>query len=84
MHVSSAGTQAVCPKEHTLCGVQQGPARIPGDNLFVWTFAARLAGANGEKVRLVCVPSFLSSGTLVLVNLRTLEAQPMTFQSIYS
>lgn len=42
------------------------------------------AGPSGEKVRLVCVPSFLSSGTLVLVNLRTLEAQPMTFQSIYS
>jgi hypothetical protein len=35
-------------------------------------------------VRLVCVPSFLTSGTLVLVNLRTLAAQPMTFKSIVS
>lgn len=43
-----------------------------------------MEGPNGEKVRLVCVPSFLSSGTLVLVNLRTLQVQPMTFQSIYS
>lgn len=44
----------------------------------------RCAGPGGEAVRLVCVPSFLASGTLVLLNLRTLEATPMTFSSSYS
>lgn len=43
-----------------------------------------LEGPGGEAVRLVCVPSFLASGTLVLLNLRTLEATPMTFSSSYS
>jgi hypothetical protein len=33
------------------------------------------------STRLVCVPSFIKTGTLVLVNLRTLQCQPLTFQS---
>lgn len=39
------------------------------------------AGDGGQLVRLVAVPSFLTSGTLVLVNLRTLAATPITFRS---
>jgi hypothetical protein len=39
------------------------------------------AGDGGQLVRLVAVPSFLSSGTAVLVNLRTLAATPITFRS---
>jgi hypothetical protein len=41
-------------------------------------------GPGGELVRLVCVPSFLKTGTAVLVNLKTLDSQPMTFQCSFS
>eukprot|EP00730_Choanoeca_flexa_P000859 TRINITY_DN10369_c0_g1_i1.p2 TRINITY_DN10369_c0_g1~~TRINITY_DN10369_c0_g1_i1.p2 ORF type:complete len:167 (+),score=30.08 TRINITY_DN10369_c0_g1_i1:67-567(+) len=34
---------------------------------------------SGSSVRLVCVPSFSKTGTVVLVNLRTLECTPVTF-----
>jgi hypothetical protein len=34
-------------------------------------------------VRLVAVPSFLTSGLLVLVDLDSLEARPVTFTSLY-
>lgn len=43
-----------------------------------------LEGPGGASVRLVCVPSFIKTGTLVLVNLRTLQCQPLTFQSNYT
>lgn len=39
------------------------------------------AGPRGEVVRLVAVPSFHKTGVAVLLNLRTLEPQPLTFQS---
>ncbi len=35
------------------------------------------AGAEGQSVRVVCVPSFSRTGVLVAVNLRTLEARPI-------
>ncbi len=43
-------------------------------------FASReVQGPAGQRVRLVAVPSFASSGTLVLVNLRTLQCHPVNF-----
>ena len=39
------------------------------------------AGREGQKVRLLCVPRFSSTGILVLVNLRTLNVQPITFDA---
>ncbi|KXZ42854.1 POLD2 protein [Gonium pectorale] len=40
---------------------------------------AGAGGAGGVAVRLVCVPSFARSGTIVLVNLRTLACHPVRF-----
>ncbi|KAI8468881.1 MAG: DNA polymerase alpha/epsilon subunit B-domain-containing protein [Monoraphidium minutum] len=43
-------------------------------------FATRLVtGEDGQVVRLVAVPSFAATGALVLLNLRTLQCQLMTF-----
>jgi DNA polymerase II small subunit/DNA polymerase delta subunit B len=39
------------------------------------------AGPQGQRVRLICVPRFSSSGTLLLVNLTTLKVQPITFDA---
>lgn len=39
------------------------------------------SGPEGQKTRVVCIPKFSSSGTLVLVNLRTLKVQPITFDA---
>ncbi|CAK0784791.1 hypothetical protein CVIRNUC_007995 [Coccomyxa viridis] len=45
-------------------------------------FASKLLeGREGQKVRLLCVPRFSSTGILVLVNLRTLNVQPITFDA---
>lgn len=45
-------------------------------------FATRLIeGDNGQKVRLVLVPPFSSTGSLALIDLRTLDCQKMTFQT---
>lgn len=41
-----------------------------------------LKGLQGQVVSMVAVPSFHKSGTLVLVNLRTLDCQPMTFETL--
>jgi DNA polymerase delta subunit 2 len=47
-------------------------------------FATTLVeGESGQKVRLVLLPAFSSKATIALVNLRTLECQPMEFQ-LYS
>lgn len=40
-----------------------------------------VAGPNGQKVRVVLVPSFAKSGTVVLLNLRTLQVQPISFSA---
>ena len=40
-----------------------------------------LAGRQGQRVRLICVPKFSSTGTLLLVNLSTLQVQPITFDA---
>jgi hypothetical protein len=37
-------------------------------------------GPDGQVVRLVLVPCFSKTGTLVLVNLHTLQCQPITFE----
>lgn len=37
------------------------------------------AGPQGQAVRLVSVPSFINSNTIVLVNLKTLATHPITF-----
>ncbi len=39
------------------------------------------AGREGQQVRLVCVPRFCDTGTLVLVNLATLRVHPITFDA---
>ncbi|KAL4239352.1 DNA polymerase delta subunit 2 [Mactra antiquata] len=38
-------------------------------------------GPNGQRVLVLTVPRFCQTGTIALVNLRTLEAVPMTFTS---
>lgn len=54
-------------------------------------FEARLVGGKGETIdtaaddgatRLVCVPSFASTGEVVLVNLRTLECDVVSFNDV--
>lgn len=39
------------------------------------------AGANGQKVRVICVPKFSTSGILLLVDLSTLEVEPVAFDT---
>ena len=39
------------------------------------------AGPQGQRVRLICVPKFSSTGTLLLVNLTTLKVQPIIFDA---
>lgn len=39
------------------------------------------AGREGQQVRLVCVPRFCDSGTIVLVNLATLHVHPISFDA---
>jgi DNA polymerase delta subunit 2 len=53
-------------------------------------FEARLVGDKGESIdniedgatRLVCVPSFASTGEVVKVNLRTLECEVISFNDV--
>jgi len=40
-----------------------------------------IQGENGEKVRLIMVPSFAETQTVVLFNLKTLEASPIIFDT---
>ena len=40
-----------------------------------------LKGENGQEVLTVAVPAFARTGTIVLLNLRTLEAKPMQFDA---
>ncbi|MPC32633.1 DNA polymerase delta subunit 2 [Portunus trituberculatus] len=42
-------------------------------------FASKTVEVSGHKVLLVSVPKFNTTGTCVLVNLRTLECQPVEF-----
>jgi DNA polymerase delta subunit 2 len=39
------------------------------------------AGASGQRVRVVLVPSFAETGTIVLVNLADLSCHPITFKT---
>ncbi|XP_051924078.1 DNA polymerase delta subunit 2 [Hippocampus zosterae] len=41
----------------------------------------RLTGADGQEILLVAVPTFHSTQTACLVNLRTLECEPMSFSA---
>lgn len=38
-------------------------------------------GKEGQVVRLVLIPSFLETQTVVLVNLNTLDVHPMSFST---
>ncbi|DBA81928.1 hypothetical protein WJX77_005299 [Trebouxia sp. C0004] len=40
-----------------------------------------VAGPEGQKVLLICLPRFSSSGTLILVNLKTLAVHPIQFDA---
>ena len=42
---------------------------------------AWVEGEEGQKVRVVSVPEFSKTGTMVLVNIRTLEVQPISFEA---
>lgn len=37
--------------------------------------------SDGSKTRLVCIPSFAATRTVVILNLRNLECTPMSFMS---
>lgn len=37
-------------------------------------------GPNGQKTRLICIPSFSETQSVAIVNLRTLEAQSLSFK----
>ena len=39
------------------------------------------AGPEGQHVRLICVPSFVSTGVVVLLNLATLEVETVNFDT---
>ncbi|XP_033095506.1 DNA polymerase delta subunit 2-like [Anneissia japonica] len=41
----------------------------------------RLTDSLGKKITLICIPEFHSTHTCVLLNLRTMECQPLTFDS---
>jgi DNA polymerase delta subunit 2 len=55
-------------------------------------FESLLVGANGEEIdsatsgkdvsRLICIPSFALTGEVVLVNLKTLECEVMSFDDV--
>ena len=53
-----------------------GDARIPGITLALFGL---LLAVNDSAVRLISVPRFSTTGTAVLVNLQTLECEPITF-----
>ena len=42
-------------------------------------FDDKLVEADGVKARLIQVPSFAATSTIVLLNLRTLECEPVSF-----
>ena len=47
-------------------------------------FETRLLTAGEVKTRLICVPSFAKQRTVVLLNLRTLDATPLSFPDGFS
>lgn len=47
-------------------------------------FHALCAGPQGQKVRLIAVPEFRKTGVAVLVDLDTLEPQPLHFDACLS
>jgi DNA polymerase delta subunit 2 len=44
-------------------------------------YQTKLSENTNEKTRIILVPKFSETGTIVLVNLRTLEAQTVAFNS---
>ena len=63
-----------------LCALmQRAGSTLPESLLNMHACAA--AGSNGQKVRLICVPKFSTSGILLLVNLTTLEVEPVAFDT---
>lgn len=40
------------------------------------------AGPEGQTVRLLCVPKFSETGQIALLNLDTLDVQPMSFDTM--
>ena len=55
------------------------PQHFP-KSLFQACFAAELIKTENYRTLLLCVPVFRTTGTAVLVNLRTLEASTISFQ----
>lgn len=43
--------------------------------------ARKVKGPGGQQTTLILVPSFAETATIVLVNLRTLEARPVSFKT---
>jgi len=41
----------------------------------------KVTGPTGQRTTLILVPSFAETATIVLVNLRTLEAHPVCFKT---
>ena len=39
------------------------------------------AGDDGQRVRLICIPSFVNTGILLLLNLTTLEVESVNFDT---
>lgn len=39
-----------------------------------------IAGSSGQKIRLVCIPSFSQTESVAVVNLRTLECKQLCFK----
>jgi len=44
-------------------------------------FGTRVVEANGHRTRLVTLPSFAATGMVVLVDLATLEVEPLLFSA---
>ena len=51
-----------------------------------WTLtsSSTCAGPDGQRVRLICVPKFTTSGILLLVDLTTLEVEQVAFDTFFS
>ena len=40
-----------------------------------------VAGPDGQRVQLLCIPSFVTTGMLLLLNLSTLEVETVNFDT---
>jgi DNA polymerase delta subunit 2 len=56
----------------------EGFRRVQGHAKAVLVIPLYAAGPQGQKVMLIAVPSFAKTGQLVLLNLRTLQCEPVS------